>query len=231
MARKPKKNIYHIILVNHDKMKSDLYWTESEQEANKKFKDMVDESNNVEFPIKYNNEKTEIVESSYELMIIKARGKNEPIISKVRDEYGKFINYSTNDEDWIIYDRAPYQIEETFWVYGYHPKLQRKTFSWIFDNMMMINSSSKYYFKMVRLFKNKLLVACNGKIEMVICKNKKDSIRLYNALESKCSGCGMKYSIFMGDLEYSKYKRDWITKIQELTHWSRKKIGRNSTRP
>ncbi len=231
MARRPKKNLYHIILVNHDKMKEDLFWTDSVATVNKEFKTMVEENKSVVFPIKFNNNKTEIIESSYEIMIIKARDKTESRETKVMDEYGKFVNYATNDDDWIIYDRSPYYIEETFWVYGYHPRLQRKDFKWIYDNFISNNSNNKYLFKTVQLFKNKILVECNGKLDMVICKNKQDAIRMYNMIEEWCKRDKMKYVGFMGDLSYSRYKSDWITKIQKLTNWTRKKITRMSTRP
>ena len=231
MARRPKKNLYHIILVNHDKMKEDLFWTDSVATVNKEVKTMVEENKSVVFPIKFNNNKTEIIESSYEIMIIKARDKTESRETKVMDEYGKFVNYATNDDDWIIYDRSPYYIEETFWVYGYHPRLQRKDFKWIYDNFISNNSNNKYLFKTVQLFKNKILVECNGKLDMVICKNKQDAIRMYNMIEEWCERDKMKYIGFMGDLSYSKYKSDWITKIQKLTNWTRKKITRMSTRP
>lgn len=231
MARRPKKNLYHIILVNHDKMKEDLFWTDSEATVNKEFNTMVEENKSVIFPVRFNNNKTEIIESSYEIMIIKARDKTESRETKVMDEYGKFVNYATNDDDWIIYDRSPYYIEETFWVYGYHPRLQRKDFKWIYDNFISNNSNNKYLFKTVQLFKNKILVECNGKLDMVICKNKQDAIRMYNMIEEWCERDKMKYIGFMGDLSYSKYKSDWITKIQKLTNWTRKKITRMSTRP
>ena len=231
MARRPKKNLYHIILVNHDKMKEDLFWTDSVATVNKEFKTMVEENKSVVFPIKFNNNKTEIIESSYEIMIIKARDKTESRETKVMDEYGKFVNYATNDDDWIIYDRSPYYIEETFWVYGYHPRLQRKDFKWIYNNLISNNSNNKYLFKTVQLFKNKILVECNGKLDMVICKNKQDAIRMYNMIEEWCERDKMKYIGFMGDLSYSRYKSDWITKIQKLTNWTRKKITRMSTRP
>lgn len=231
MARRPKKNLYHIILVNHDKMKEDLFWTDSEATVNKEFNTMVEENKSVIFPVRFNNNKTEIIESSYEIMIIKARDKTESRETKVMDEYGKFVNYATNDDDWIIYDRSPYYIEETFWVYGYHPRLQRKDFKWIYDNFISNNSNNKYLFKTVQLFKNKILVECNGKLDMVICKNKQDAIRMYNMIEEWCEMDKMKYVGFMGDLSYSRYKSDWITKIQKLTNWTRKKITRMSTRP
>ena len=212
-------------------MKEDLFWTDSEATVNKEFKTMVEENKSVIFPVRFNNNKTKIIESSYEIMIIKARDKTESRETKVMDEYGKFVNYATNDDDWIIYDRSPYYIEETFWVYGYHPRLQRKNFKWIYDNFISNNSNNKYLFKTVQLFKNKILVECNGKLDMVICKNKQDAIRMYNMIEEWCERDKMKYIGFMGDLSYSRYKSDWITKIQKLTNWTRKKITRMSTRP
>jgi hypothetical protein len=36
---------------------------------------------------------------------------------------------------------------------------------------------------------------------------------------------------FMGDIADSKYKKMWMNKIRDLTHWSDKKIERGSTRP
>ena len=40
-----------------------------------------------------------------------------------------------------------------------------------------------------------------------------------------------KYIAFMGDVTNSKYKTNWIDRIQQLTHWSKDKINRTSTRP
>lgn len=231
MACKPKKNLYHIILINHGKMLRDLYFTPSESKVNKKFSAMLKENKNVVFPLMWNNEKHVMVEAEYELVIIKGKEESDNEVSKIRDEYGKFINYESSDEDWIIYDRAPYYFEETFWVYGYHPKLQRKDFKWIFDNFIDKDSKDKYKFKTVQVYLNKLLVECDGKLEMVMCKNKQDCVRLYNALEKKSGEAKHKYIVYMGDIANSKYKSDWMDKIQELTGWNRKKIKRASTRP
>jgi hypothetical protein len=102
---------------------------------------------------------------------------------------------------------------------------------WIFDNFIAKNGNDKYSIKSIILYKNKLLVECNGKLEMVICKNKSDCIRLYNQLEEFSRNNKFKYNIFMGDIDASKYKSSWMDKIQELTHWNRKKIMRSSTKP
>ena len=83
----------------------------------------------------------------------------------------------------------------------------------------------------IQIYKNKLLIDCNGNLEMVICKNKNDCIRLYNQIEKWCIDSKIKYIAFMGDTAHSKYKINWIDRIQQLTHWNRRKITRHNTRP
>ena len=55
----------------------------------------------------------------------------------LRNEFGKFVNYRTESNDWTIIEKQPHDIEETFWVYGYHPRLQRKNYEWIMDNIVL----------------------------------------------------------------------------------------------
>ena len=85
-------------------------------------------------------------------------------------------------------------------------------------------------FKNVVVYNNKLLVECDGKLEMVMCKNKSDCIRLYNMIEEFAKKNKCKYILFMGNIAHSKYKEDWIQKIKDLTHWNDQKVRRLSTR-
>ena len=231
MARRNKKKIYSIILVNHGKQLRTICSDTTEVKIYKKFNEILKDNQKVSFPVQYNNLEHVMVESEYELVIIKCKEFGDKNVNKVRDEYGQFTNYESSDDDWIVVDRANYNIEETFWVYGYHPRLQRKTFDWVFNNFIYKDSKNKYMFKSIQVYLNKILIECNGKLEIVICKNKKDSIRFYNQLEKWCADRKMKYVMFMGNIAHSKYKKDWIDKIQDLTHWSRTKINRTSTRP
>lgn len=231
MARKPKKLFYHIILTNHGKQLRDLYFTHSEELVNKRFNAMLKENKKVVFPMRYNNHEHVMKECNYELIIIKGKDEFDSSVQKIKDEYGKFINYESSDDDWIIYDRANYDIEETFWVYGYHPRIQRKDFNWIFDTFIEKDAKNKYVFKSIVVYKNKLLIDYNGKLEMVICKNKSDCVRMYNMIEKKSIERKHKNIAFMGDIADSKYKKMWMDRIRELTHWNDKKIERSSTRP
>lgn len=231
MARRNKKKIYSIILVNHSKQLSTLCSEATETQIYKRFQKLLDENKKVMFPMKYNNHEHVMIESEYEIVIIKCSDEFDSKVNKVKNDSGEYTNYETTDEDWIVVDRAAYNIEESFWVYGYHPRLQRKDFNWIFDNFIAKDAKNKYMFKSIQVYLNKLLIDCNGKLEIVICKNKKDSIRLYNLIETKSNEKKFKYIMFMGDISKSKYKGDWIKRIKELTGWNNTKINRSSTRP
>ena len=76
-----------------------------------------------------------------------------------------------------------------------------------------------------------MVIDCNGKLEMVICKNIPDAIRLYNKIEIESVNKKFKYIAFMGDVSKGKYRLDWRKRLQDLTHWSNEKINRSSTRP
>ena len=229
--KRNKKKIYSIILTNHGKIKEKIVSEETEEKIYKQFNKLLKENKKVVFPMRYNNEKHVMVESDHELYIIKCKELWETETNKVKDSSGKFINYETTDDNWVVIDRAEYNIEETFWVYGYHPKLQRKTFEWVFNELVSKDAKNKYLFKTIQVYHNKILIDCNGKLDIVICKNKKDSIRFYNLLEEWCTNKKFKYVLFMGDIANSKHKLDWIDRIQKLTNWPRNKVIRPSTRP
>lgn len=227
----PKKHLYHIILTNHGRQLRHLFYTDTEPKVYKEFRRLLKESEKVVFPIKFNNEKTVIIPSQYELVIIKVKSGNESTITKVRDEYGKYTDCQTSSPDWIVLDRAQYYIEETFWVYGFHPKMQRKTFGWIVDEFIKKGIKEPYCFKNIVVYLNKLLIDTNGKLDIVFCKNKSDCTRLYNEIEKIVQKAKYKNVAMMGDVSKSKYLNLWVDKIRKRTHWNDKKIRRNSTRP
>ena len=77
------------------------------------------------------------------MAIIKKREDNDPKVTMIRNEMGDYVEQITTSENWVIYDKKPYKKEETFWVYGFHPLVQRKTFlfvSW-FSNASKRNST------------------------------------------------------------------------------------------
>lgn len=227
----PKRKIYSIILTNHGRQLRSLAAEETEKAAHKRFNSLLKESReNVVFPIEYNNHEHVMLRSNYEIVLIKYRKPGDERVSRVRDEYGRFREYEASDENWMVVERADYPIEETFWVYGFHPRLHRKTFTWVFENFIRRSADDKSSIRLVALYLNKIMVETDGRLQMVICKNKKDAIRFYNKLEEWCIKKRMKYVAFFGDVGASRHKSQWIDKIRKLTNWKDKKILRGSTR-
>jgi hypothetical protein len=230
MACRPKRYIYHIIKTSQGKQYEDVFYADTAEKVNKKFKEMLKENKKVKFPVRYINNGG-LKDANYELVIIKRREKNEKPEVKIRDDYGKFVNYVSTDDDWVIYDRSPYDKEETFWVYGYHPQLQRKDFNWIFDEFILKGAHDKYKFREVVIFKNKLLIKQADKLDMVMCKNKSDCVRLYNTIEEESKKKNLKYIMFNGDGWEGQQGQYWFNQIQKLTNWSKLKILRRNLRP
>ena len=227
----PKKKIYQIILTNKGRKIKQLCSDKTEQAIMKKFNTLLKENKKeIVFPKKWIVQEHEMFPSEYEIVILKVKDENDKEVSQVRDEYGRFTNYSTNNKNWIVIDRAEYDLEETFWVYGYHPRHQRKDFRWIMENFIDKDAKTKTTFKSIQIYLNKVLIEINGNLEMVICKNKSDSMRLYNKIQEECEKKKYKYIAFMGDIANSKYKVNWIERIMKLTNWNRTKVGRISTR-
>lgn len=228
MSKRPIRNVYHIILTSNGKQIKNIYNCASERLVNKKFDELINENKNVRFPVRYINI-GKLVDAHYELFIIK-RNDGDKKETKLKDENGKIINFQTNDDNWVIYDREDYEKEETFWVYGYHPVFQRKNFNWIYDNLIS-NNVDKYNLKQVMVYRNKLLINNVNELNMVLCKNESDCIRLYNELEMEIEKNKVKYVHFTGDAYHSYLKGTWFKKIKDLTGWETLKIRRKSLRP
>lgn len=227
---KSKKYIYHIIITSNGREIKDIYHSAKETSVYNKFNALAKKnSETVVFPVRYINNNG-LKDANYEIVIIKSKDKKDASETKIRDEYGRYVSYVSSSDDWIIVDRAKYDREETFWVYGFHPQLDRKNFRWIFDNYIK-NGCNKYSFKNILVFKNKLIIDTNGKLNIVLCKNRNDCIRLFNKLEEKSIDNKLKYIIWGGDISNSPIKKDIIKRLLEYTGWNYDKLRRNSLRP
>lgn len=223
------KNIYHIVLCSHGKEIKHLYHTTTEEKANAKFKELVELNSSVVFPVEYiNNGK--IKKADYEIIMVKYNNKELNKKTEIRNDNGDYITYSTNSECWHVIDRSIYLKEETFWVYGFHPQLQRKDFTWIYDNYIK-NGLNKTNMQSCMVFKNKLIFDRNDEFKIIICKNKDDCVRLYNQLESKAINNKCKYTIWCNDITKSPVRKNIFKRLKEFTGWSYTKLMRSSLRP
>ena len=70
MSKRPKKRIYHIILVSNGKQIKTLYNCASEMLINKKFDELIENNKKIKFPVRYINI-GKLVDAHYEIYIIK----------------------------------------------------------------------------------------------------------------------------------------------------------------
>ena len=228
------KRPYHIITTNNGEQLKDIYTAVSLDVALRKLKYFQDEFNkNVKFPVKFTSshkEKT-FTECDYRLILIKKREEGDTYEGKFKNEYGKYVECSTGNDNWAFIDELPYKVEETFWVYGYNPKRQRKDFNFIMDELVLSNANDRYFLKQIAIFKNKLLISSIEKLDMVICKNHVDSVRLYNAISEIVEEKKLKYVTFAGNIDKKSFSFNiWYEKIEKLTNWTYRKINKNTTR-
>lgn len=189
-------------------------------------------NNDVIFPSKtsYINQGEEIRETKYEYLLLEKK-KDENDISLLRNEFGKLVEQRSNSEKWNIIDKRQYEVEETFGLWGYNNRSDRKTFMWIYDNVLIGQLESKYDIEQVLRYKNKIVIKNdNGNTDIVFCKTQSDAIRFYQKIEEFVKKTKNKQIFLIGDYSYHSDKRKKLEEeLMEITGWSKKKIQLSST--
>ena len=191
---------------------------------------MIKDSKGVIFPVQYLNVE-KIEEVKYYIGFLKRNEDEDKKPTKLKNEYGQYVDHIIIDNnDWIMIEKEEYNFEETFWVYGYNPHFYRKDFLFIFKELVLKYSTNKYEFIIIHFYKNKVLMETFSHMDMVICKNCEDAIRLYCLLDEYCKNYNVKQIMFSGNDARNRISSTRaIDKIEKLTHWKRKKIQRNTT--
>ena len=172
----------------------------------------------VVFPKKFTNngnKDRKLYEFNSEYVILKRVEPGESNVTQLRNEYGKFVDHFTTNENWSVFDKFPCLVEETFWVYGYNPKCDRKDFNWIFSNLVVDH--------------DKVIFKYEDDFEFVICKNVSDAIRMYNLLEEKTKRVR---NVIMTGATNTRDGRGKVTidMLSDKTGWTRRKITSKTTR-
>lgn len=182
------------------------------------------------FPRKFLNN-GEINTAKDEYLILERNRFGDKNDNLLRNEFGKFVEHRiTNNTKWIIRDKINRLVEETFWVYGYDPKKDRKTCTWIFDNMLIGNLVNTYDVIRILLYKNKVLIKYDElPMGMIMCKNKSDAIRLYNFISDKIRQNKIKQIVCVGAYNIvCDARRELEQAIMDLTGWDKRKIQRST---
>ena len=218
---------YQVMLCRNGKRYFTIGKYRSSEDAYVAFNKQKEISDQVVFPraIKlYEN-----LENSIDECIIIKKTDEGP--SMIRNEYGKLVEHKTDLEGWEIIDKFRNNVEETFWVWGYDNRKERKTFTWIYEEMIIGDGFDAYEFRRVFTYKNKLLVRYDdGSLGMVICKSDSDSVRMYNELQNFTKRDKVKQVIFIGDRSVKCPETEKLEKeIMDITGWNIKKVRMTST--
>lgn len=164
----------------------------------------------------------------YEIIIIKKINETEDNVRQFRNNDGKFVdNVITDRPSHVIVAKNEWLVEETFNVYGYHPIKDRKTFDFIYNELLLSDMRDDGDPKRVRTLMNKLIIEKFDDFDLVITKNADQCQRLYDMLQKKAISTKQKQILFTGEVSQPLVST-MFDKIERKTGWNRKLIQKNS---
>ena len=175
----------------------------------------------VQFPQKYVKSSKKIKKHVYELVLVKKLDEDDTDnTTLLRNKDGKFIeNYLVDAPSHKILDKNEWLIEETFHVYGFDPIRERKNFDYIYNNIILKNTS---IYSRILVYNNKLIHHYDDDFDMVICKSPSQAIELYDMIEKMIDTKKIPTIFFMGKISGSM--STWIlNEIEKKTGWPRSK--------
>jgi len=229
---KPKKYIlydFKIVTSLNNKQNGYVGQYSTYSDARAKFLELERGNENIIFPRKVLNS-GKISKSKDEYLMLEKNRSGLERDGVTRNEFGKFtIQKISNNTKWIIRDKMERKVEETFWVYGFDPKRDRKTYVWILENLILNKLENSYDIIRIALYKNKLLIKYdNAPMNLVLCKNLSDCIRMYNMISEKAEKEKIRQIICVGAFNaVSEKRREIENDIMELTGWEKVKIQRS----
>lgn len=168
----------------------------------------------------------EKIDVKYEILLVKKTKDGEDTVKAFRNEEGKFVdNVITDWENHVIVDKDDWFVEETFGIYGYHPQKDKKTYTFILNNLLLNNEDVGDEMRRVMVYKNKVIVQYLEDFDLITCYDNEQAAKMYDMLERDVSKLKKKYIVFMGETTNEK----WIDKIEEKTGWNRNSILHKST--
>ncbi len=217
---------YRVILLSNGNYKKTLYRCNTLQSAYVHFHKFKNDNEKIIYPQKFINTQG-IKPVKYQICLTKIT-EDDDTTRVLRDDLGKLYNEEFLP-DWTILNSSDYNIEETFWLYGYNPKKERPDISEIIRRLML-NAYAKKTVKQVIVVHNKLLIYSEDQFDMVVCKNILDAQRLHHTLAKLVKKEKLKSLLFMGTSSKANIGR-YYDVIHLNTGWPYSKIRRTSTRP
>lgn len=229
--QKPRPVIdFKIVTVLNGKQNGYIGSYQTYADAYGKLEELERENASILFPRKFLN-KGVISDIKEEYLLLERNRFGDKTDNMLRNEFGKFVKQKiVNNNNWIIRDKIKRLVEESFWVYGYDPKIDRKNYNWILENLIFGALENSYDIIRIMVYKNKLVIRYDDRpINMVMCKNKSDAIRLYNLISDEVRSKKTKQIVCIGSLNIICESRRLLEQeIMDLTGWSKRKLQRST---
>ena len=178
------------------------------------FNNLVEESNDVIFPVKYENGRP----STYELAILEKRKSNNEKLF-IKDEFGRQIKVDLDDNDFTINKIVFFDIEEEFLDYQTKKKINSKEFIQKYLKVTGI--------KMISKLNNKVIVQINEDYKLFTFKNDSDANRFLDELGQYLRIINKNDCILVKD--YSTIHRKYLYDILVKQGFPRSYLQRHST--
>lgn len=182
----------------------------------------------------YTNRKGRVHEAlpiKYEILLVKKIMKEgEETVASFRDENGKFVdNIIVDWKDHVILDKADWYVEEKFGIYGYHPRKDKKTYSFILNELLLNNEDTGDNMRRIMVYNNKLIIQYLEDFDFVKCYDNEQCKTLYDKLQRDITSLKKKYIVFMGEV-VPEFVSTWIDRFEEKTGWKRNVVFHGMTK-
>lgn len=213
--------MYQIVLTENRKKIKVLHNYSRESDVNYRFEKL--KSQGIFFPKTkiYRNKK--LVDVDYEILLLKKRNEGD-VNRTIKNELGKFVEETVDDNEWVIINSSPYYMEEVFNVSGSNRKLTAKE---VVDYVVLPNKQKKVP-KQVLMINNKIVVE-GLNLYLVTCKDIEETIRLYNKIRTYCYDNKIGDIIFFGSVP-KENRKTWYKKIHERTGVDYNRLYRSNSR-
>jgi len=217
---------YRVILTANGKYMKTLHKSRTIDTSFTHYHALIYTNQSVKFPKRFINT-AKILPVKYQICVTKITEPNDTF-RRLRDAYGRTY-FEKPLGDWTILAAEPYEIEETFWIFGLNPKANRPIIDEVVKRLA-VGAYKKNMVKQVLVVHNKLVIYNEEQFDMVICKCKKDAQRLHHTLGAIAKKQRIKSLMFMGTATPATIS--WMYPlIQKETGWSYAKTVRRTTRP
>ena len=213
--------MYQIVLTENRKKIKVLHTYSRESDVNYRFEKL--KSQGIFFPKTKIYRDKKLVDVNYEILLLKKRNEGD-VNRTIKNELGKFVEETVDDNEWVIVNTSPYYMEEVFNVSGSNRKLTAKE---VVDYVVLPNKQKKVP-KQVLMINNKIVVE-GLNLYLVTCKDIEETIRLYNKIRTYCYDNEIGDIIFFGSVP-KENRKTWYKKIHERTGVDYNRLYRSNSR-